>query len=142
MHLPVRRLKRRVARVERKIFDLESDYLLETDWGNILTGWDSLEEATAVVRRPTGLRHRRRSHGRGSRSGEDGSSEKISPVGTGIAWRHFSWSSVTSPASFAQLDAAKNTHDSITIVKGKRASSSSSSRELSPPHPKRKRRIS
>lgn len=140
MHLPVRRLKRRVARVERKIFDLESDYLLETDWGNILTGWDSLEEATAVVRRPTGLRHRRRSHGRGSRSGEDGSSEKISPVGTGIAWRHFSWSSVTSPASFAQLDAAKNTHDSITIVKGKRASSSS--RELSPPHPKRKRRIS
>ena len=39
--------------MERQIYDLETDYLTGTEWGNALVGWAPLEEAASIVRRPT-----------------------------------------------------------------------------------------
>ena len=68
--------------MERQIYDLETEYVTETEWGNALAGWGHLEGATSIVRRPT-------ARGSGSSSTE-------------VVRRQFSLSSVTSPAAVAE----------------------------------------
>ena len=95
--------------MERQIYDLETDYLTGTEWGNALVGWAPLEEAASIVRRPT-ARGRAplpppsavTSHS--SRSSSNGGAE----LGLLMVRRQFSLSSVGSPATIMADRVAKD----------------------------------